>query len=778
MSNPIQDFINGIVATTQATAQKNKWTPGGFANNVANGAGELAGGVANLVNPFSHTNPLNVAINHPDQVAPMTTNFVKSVAGSLNDTAGQPVNPQTGQFQMPSLAEAEQNAYAKPVDVAANLAMGAGAVAKVAKAGSMLGKAGEVSKAGDIAKAVPKTNAPAGWTSEGMKQTGLSPIGAQGFVSAAKQGAKDTAGVSDTAANTFLKAFTVRREVGKNINQVNVAKQMINDGISGDVATVNRNVKTILDRTEEMKRNALGSVTGGVDVSGAQKQIADGLKNIPELAGKDAKAEVYRQQLQAYLPKDVGLNGHANPLDAYDSMRAIRNLGYDLTEQGKDVYGRTINAEKLNVGKVFINTAKELNDSLDASLQNHPLFTQMNTPENVGKIAAVSPQVAQRLQQIQGWKDMQSLQKPYVDMAGMGKEAQDFANTPGAHLTGQITDALAKGGGASGGLAMAGIPGLVGGAVIGSIASPFIQQAVEKFLPALQTKAAGYINKIQQGGGVGLPSLPNIAKPNLPGIGVTALNQPGQQQAEGIPGQQPTQTMTQQAPGNITPFYTNARPDATGHYQINTQVDGAAKPMSLQDFQNKTAGLSTNDPEYTKIKNQFDMEQNLVKNGLPQNVQGFMRNAVPVQKNANIIADKIGSGEFPMGIINHFDNLNEAAKYVNPKYQGFVTGLDGLNRGFKNLYESSMGSTPSDNMFISPKDSQQQAEAKIAYMTNFFSGAYDQYKGIYSAMSPSGSVNSQGQIQAAQIPVDNSPTSGVNTGLMQQNFPQGLPSLP
>jgi hypothetical protein len=76
----------------------------------------------------------------------MTKQFIKSIAGSINNTVGQPVNPQTLQLQTPSLEKAEQYAYEKPVDVAANLAMGAGTVAKVAKGAGILGKTGEAGK--------------------------------------------------------------------------------------------------------------------------------------------------------------------------------------------------------------------------------------------------------------------------------------------------------------------------------------------------------------------------------------------------------------------------------------------------------------------------------------------------------------------------------------------------------------------------------------------------------------------------------------------------------
>jgi hypothetical protein len=49
----MDDIVKHFIQTTLNTAHKNKWTPGGFANNAVNGVGDLVGGAVNLVNPLS-----------------------------------------------------------------------------------------------------------------------------------------------------------------------------------------------------------------------------------------------------------------------------------------------------------------------------------------------------------------------------------------------------------------------------------------------------------------------------------------------------------------------------------------------------------------------------------------------------------------------------------------------------------------------------------------------------------------------------------------------------
>lgn len=647
------------------------------------------------------------------------------------------------------------------------------AIAPIGGAIDKLAGGGEV--AANAAKAAPK-----GWQSEGMKAQGLPPIGekpmgSMGFVgkSAAKQGAEEVSKVSNVAADTYLKGFTVRRELGKNMNMQGVAKQMINDGITGDIPTITKKVQTVLDKTEQMKRNALSSVSGGIDITPAQKVINEGLNNVPELAGKVEKADVYRHQLQAYLPKATDIGGAASPLDIYDSMKNIRNLGYDLVEQGKDVYGRTLNAEKVNVGKVFIDTAKELNDSLDGTLKNQPLFVSMaNDPAIVGDLHGVSPAVANRVRGVQGWKDMQAVQKPYVDMASIARETNNAAMTPGAKFTGQIVDAISKGVGTGAGGMAGGIPGAALGFAGGQLAGPFINMAVEKMLPSLMTNAGKVINNI----GGEMPSLPKLGGAvvdKLAPAGVIAMNTKDNVQQATTNGKPVTSAG---AGGAITPFYQDVKPDAQGHYQLPAQSTGSNTFMTEQQREQAEAGLTPGTPAYQKIEQQFKTSQEMAKAQYTPQVAGFMKQAPAILANSNKLYDDMTT--FPMGIINNFDSLNKAAKYVDPKYQSFVTALDGLNNGFNNLYAATMGQKPTENMLISPKDSSQQAQVKIAYMNNFFAGTYGNYKDAYAATtSPAGTLSNTGAPVPA-APIATPPPSDFSQMVQTQSLPQiSLPPL-
>jgi hypothetical protein len=223
---------------------------------------------------------------------------------------------------------------------------------------------------------------------------------------------------------------------------------------------------------------------------------------------------------------------------------------------------------------------------------------------------------------------MQALQKPYVDMASMSKEAKDFANTPGAHLTGQITDAVSKLGGMGVGGSVAGIPGLVGGSIIGQIASPFIQQAVEKFMPRIMTGAAGTINKIQQ---AGLPSLsPKV--PGLPAIGETALNQP-----TSLPAEAGGQT-AQGGQANATTRY--SMPTQSGivtTQDYTTQQNALTQQIAQAKATGNTVQQSQLEGQLAQLNNNWNNQKDIRDIGVTtNNVVGLGNAAHALIQNADI----------------------------------------------------------------------------------------------------------------------------------------------
>ncbi len=209
---------------------------------------------------------------------------------------------------------------------------------------------------------------------------------------------------------------------------------------------------------------------------------------------------------------------------------------------------------------------------------------------------------------------------------------------------------------------------------------------------------------------------------------------------------------------SVSNYYTNVKSDESGHYQLPTQGESTGTFMTAAQREAAEANLTPGTPEYQRIEQKFAQDQAMASKIATPEVSAFMKRAIPVQQNANNVYDALKGGQLPMNLVNRWDTWNDVQKYADPKYQTFATQLDGLNGGFNSLYKTVTGEAPSKNMLISPKDSQGQATAKLAFMTNFFAGTYGQYKDAYAATtSPSGQLSGTGQPQAAPMPQPQAP---------------------
>lgn len=221
---------------------------------------------------------------------------------------------------------------------------------------------------------------------------------------------------------------------------------------------------------------------------------------------------------------------------------------------------------------------------------------------------------------------------------------------------------------------------------------------------------------------------------------------------------------------SISNYYPNVKQDAQGHAILPTNGESSSSFMTEQQREQAEVGITPGTPAYKKIEQKFAQDQEMAGKIATPEVSSFMKRAVPVQQNANNILDALKGGTLPMNLINKFDNWNAAEQYLDPKYQIFATQIDGVNGGFDSLYKTITGENASKNMLISTKDSQSQAAAKLAYMTNFFAGTYGQYKDAYAATtSPSGDLGTGGQPIPASI-VNQAPATNA-TSIIGGNLP-------
>lgn len=522
---------------------------GGFLTNAVNDIGNVATGLFSLPGAIAN------GFKNPAQGGQMVKNAVVATGKSYNDTLGDPVTFKNGQpvLQAPNLGEAAQNFYNHPVNTAINLiplAKGLGLAKAAAEGGAAANAAGKISTAAAAEDAANGT---------GEISNVLKPATAQ----AENPGISNPTGVSNLQAKTFLQPYTVPRGVAmdNNLNPLETAKQMISDGHIGTPQQLAQKFQPIVGAdgvVERIKRAILANAPHPVDMTAANKVINDLQDNVPELAGNPAKTQVYQRQLSAMMPKaadsgstenttpftstnpnDPGMKTNpatgglsdpnnpqnvtpiqgvnleqAHPLSAYDSMRAIRDQGFDYMKQGHDANGNVINAEKVNVGQQFVNASNNIRDEINNAVQDNNLVDQFKTPSVVATLKNFSPKFAQRfVDDAHNFTGLQNLQTPYVRMGQMIKSTLDASATAGSKFGQNISKIATTGVGAAIGGAFGGGPaGAAAGALVGATAAPFVEEGVNHLLPFAAAKAA----QIIPAAGKVLTNAKNLATFGLP----------------------------------------------------------------------------------------------------------------------------------------------------------------------------------------------------------------------------------------------------------------------
>src|SRR5258708_1834451 len=367
---------------------------------------------------------VGTAIADPKKGGDMVKSMVDNTLSEYNQHLGKPVKNDNGNLslQMPNIGAAAAHAYQHPVDTFLDLLPFAGAL----KGLSIAGKVGEAAKGVEVAGTAAKTAEEAQILGNTGKTVAKMP----------------KIGVSDAAANTFLAGYnTPTGKAGMRLNPIDTAKTMINDGIGGSPSEIEAKLTPITGAggvVEKIKRSALASVGDTIDTSTASKVATDGFANIPDLAEKPGVRNVYQSTLSNLMPKPQttaeGNMGAANALDTYDAIKNIEAKGYSLLRQGTDVAGNVTNTEKADVGQVFLNTADELESSLNKKIGDTNLIDQYKTPGIMSALNNFSPQFAQRFQGTKTFSDLRALQAPYVRMGKIIDYTQNAGPTAPINL--------------------------------------------------------------------------------------------------------------------------------------------------------------------------------------------------------------------------------------------------------------------------------------------------------------------------------------------------------
>lgn len=448
----VQQNIEGIMALPKV-AQFLAENPSEIPNTLL----EVGKGVVNEYKQLL-TNPLEKAYNHP-------VNTVLDVI---------PLIP---------LGKAGLAKYAQ---IAGKSTKAIDTVGDVATASRAIGGVDDV---GDVARVAEKAavTVPETVPEVGVAEKVLSK--AEGVM--AKEGIK-LPGRAEVASKTFSSAFIVPTKRAKSLRPRETSLKMLEYGVSGgldDMATTASKVTGKNGVLSKVTRDAIGGLSGEVDMGGVMPSVKSALKEIIDLSPNE-ETRIIQNVINAETP-GVAI-GKMNNLDAYDLAKRLEALGHQQLSSSTYL---TKNLKAEGVGKAYLNAASEIMDQLEGAAKTQDILAGLKTPETMAILEEVSPKLAQEFASAKTLSDVRSLQAPFVRLNQM----IDLTNQAGQSAFQSMGRNIATRGGSAIAGGLAGSPlgpiGTLAGAAAGAVYGPPIEAMLESVRPAALTGLAKKIGK-------------------------------------------------------------------------------------------------------------------------------------------------------------------------------------------------------------------------------------------------------------------------------------------
>lgn len=339
----------------------------------------------------------------------------------------------------------------------------------------------------------------------------------------------DSAGVPDMSAKQFLNNFTIPRYVAKGVDQMATAKELLANG-AGQFGSLS----DMADHANQAVSTVSGLVQNVVDSVGSKTIDTPSILNkADELLSHVGGIDDARQARELGVIRRT-INAAPNAMQA---IRDLESQGYEYLKE------TTVSPTDAKLGNAYIKTAKEMSDALDQVAAKEDAVSAVKTPENMAKLAQISPRLAQEVQSADSVSALRSTIAPYVNLDKWVTSTGEAGQTAASNFGTKVARAAGKGAGAliGGGLGSL-IPGVgpgvgaMGGMMAADALAPIAEAGAAKVLPKINNAIAqGAMNAtsngdnlvkgaIKAGAGATANAVGKIATPTtLPAMGENVL---------------------------------------------------------------------------------------------------------------------------------------------------------------------------------------------------------------------------------------------------------------
>ena len=306
---------------------------------------------------------------------------------------------------------------------------------------------------------------------------------------------------TNIATKSFLSPFTIPTKIGKYMKPQEVAKYMVDHGVSGSLDDLGGLADTVTGQTgkiTELTNTLAGSATTPVEISA-------------DLLNKAQRAELLRVYGSKLPSIPVEGTTAMTAVDALSFQRQLEAIGHQYMRAGTNYLTPNVRYEQL--GSSYLDASSEIGKALNKVTVDPSALSAIKTPQNVEYLNSLVPGLGDDLLSVKNLSGLRSLASPYVKLGQMVEQTLAASQSAFNKLAGNLSEA---------------IPTLSNPLAPVKAGVDYLQNT-----PAVRTGAAGLISNIAKTGGKVATGAKTFGE-LLPPIGLAgSLN---------APETQPTQT--------------------------------------------------------------------------------------------------------------------------------------------------------------------------------------------------------------------------------------------
>jgi len=211
---------------------------------------------------------------------------------------------------------------------------------------------------------------------------------------------------------------------------------MLDYGVIGSLEDIGNKASQITGGNgfiTKLQRQALGSVGDGINVANVFDGITNSLDQVVDLTASQRKQ--ISKNIRNVIPENATFDSSVNALDVFDSVQKLEDIGHQYLNTSTYLTGNIRNEQ---IGRIYLDAAANLKDSLEAGARGSKAISSVVTPQILNQAYQISPKLAEDLSKARTIKDLRAIQAPFVRIQKMIDLTQQSELSAFQNLSGEL----------------------------------------------------------------------------------------------------------------------------------------------------------------------------------------------------------------------------------------------------------------------------------------------------------------------------------------------------